>query len=1061
MLLPMAACKRNEEKEEKAETVSAAETLESVAEELGYENAYAELTPQTESTIGGDTYNRMQQNYKGIPVYGRSVIYVTEESGEISLVTGNALDVDDSIDLTPSVTEEQVAESIASYAVSSLGAEPADVEDLEIGELRQEDLCIYNLFGTKDTLAYTLNVGFYEFVVDAHTGEVLLADDQLRTATSVEGTLSGQRFKFNNVTYTQNDDGSFFLYDEGRNIEAYTVKCKQQWDRITQTWKSVWKEEIPVVWQEGTQPSKSVADAYINTQIVYDYFDVVLQNKSADGEGKTKIYVLDGVIDYKSGGQINSLLDNAMTHVNKEEGLVCISAGKAKSYKYTKGTYIDWIAHEYMHGVEQYHSGMVYEGQSGAVMEGLSDIFGELVEAWFTEEEPNWYFTETKRTMYDPNSSGHPAHKDDELLVDADYVHGYSTVISHTAYLMWNGMDGNAEKKLSETQLAELWYRAMLMMPKDCTFAECRTLVEQAAESINLTDAQKQCICEAFDKVGITETPRVDYVLDTNGTISVYDGNEEYYAGYTVQVKSLFPILDKKAGGRIPTSTMYEDSYIVEETGPHKLTLAPGFYKVTVSDREGNEVTISVQVGLRGDEDIPIILSVNDSLVEDAYSHSLSNGEYCYHVPKFVLSGDKANALNQEIYNELYNKVQTEALVSYEDYGYPWLCYMVYAWGKQGNIASTIVQTDYDSPHVTRYIYNVCTDTGEKATDAQVLAACGMNEQQYLAAVNETVAVFMEDLYKQWEPYVGAEWSRELVNNTLADISMETAKPFINEKGNLSANVFTYSPAGDEYEYYMFDLVLGEKMDDIQCKTSHKTGTNITQQDDNTSAQPEKGDGWGDWADDIVVESVVIYPVTGGNLYLGQHNGCEEGITYVLGADSTVTSAVVPSAVNNLKVAGVAYGAFGHHPNLEYIEFPAAATVDGAAFFGCTALKEIKCAKGNPACYTIDGVLYSTSLDFDGNQEVTLEKYPAAKEDKHFSIPEGVTDIGMFAFDITSNLETVSIPDTVEYISTTAFENATSIKEMNFAGSEEQWKAIDSNYDGSIRLPCKVKCNTY
>lgn len=89
-------------------------------EAYGYKNAFSELTEKDISVVDGDSYYRLQQNYKGIPVYKRTVVYATNEKNEVTDITGNAEDVDQTIDLTPTVTQEQVEESIRSYVKEML-----------------------------------------------------------------------------------------------------------------------------------------------------------------------------------------------------------------------------------------------------------------------------------------------------------------------------------------------------------------------------------------------------------------------------------------------------------------------------------------------------------------------------------------------------------------------------------------------------------------------------------------------------------------------------------------------------------------------------------------------------------------------------------------------------------------------------------------------------------------------------------------------------------------------------------------------------------------------------
>ena len=100
--------------------------------------------------MDGDSYYRLQQNYKGIPVYKRTVVYATNEKNEVTDITGNAEDVDQTIDLTPTVTQEQVEESIRSYVKEMLNTD--DDDSLAIDDLKNDDLCIYNF--TEDGQTY-------------------------------------------------------------------------------------------------------------------------------------------------------------------------------------------------------------------------------------------------------------------------------------------------------------------------------------------------------------------------------------------------------------------------------------------------------------------------------------------------------------------------------------------------------------------------------------------------------------------------------------------------------------------------------------------------------------------------------------------------------------------------------------------------------------------------------------------------------------------------------------------------------------------------------------------
>ena len=262
-------------------------------------------------------------------------------------------------------------------------------------------------------------------------------------------------------------------------------------------------------------------------------------------------------------------------------------------------------------------------------MEGLSDIFGELVESWHKEEVPDWTFTETNRNMADPESGKHPWKYQGEYWADTDNdsddcggVHTNSTVISHAAYLMWNGIDGNSAQKLSTDELAELWYRAMLMMPSDCDFTQCRRLVEYAAKSLEgLTDKQRECVSEAFDEVGIRDTDEelltVDYHLLPDSTLNVYDRNNERYAGYTLQITGTIAMDEVSSAWQIDIGYRHDSTQVVNTAEPYKLDLYNGVYRFTISDLYSDDVySFVVEVGDEGtDDDITLITSYEKPLI--------------------------------------------------------------------------------------------------------------------------------------------------------------------------------------------------------------------------------------------------------------------------------------------------------------------------------------------------------------------------------------------------------------------------------------------------------------
>ncbi|MDR0447720.1 MAG: leucine-rich repeat domain-containing protein [Treponema sp.] len=126
---------------------------------------------------------------------------------------------------------------------------------------------------------------------------------------------------------------------------------------------------------------------------------------------------------------------------------------------------------------------------------------------------------------------------------------------------------------------------------------------------------------------------------------------------------------------------------------------------------------------------------------------------------------------------------------------------------------------------------------------------------------------------------------------------------------------------------------------------------------------------------------------------------------------SALGSIIIPNTVRTIEDE-----AFYACENLLRVHIPANITSIGLGVFGrCTGLREITVDPGNPIFSSIDGVL------FDKYMTVLIE-YPAGKQAIVYTIPDGVKQIGDFAFSGSINLLSIAISDDVQFIGTRAFE---------------------------------------
>ena len=134
------------------------------------------------------------------------------------------------------------------------------------------------------------------------------------------------------------------------------------------------------------------------------------------------------------------------------------------------------------------------------------------------------------------------------------------------------------------------------------------------------------------------------------------------------------------------------------------------------------------------------------------------------------------------------------------------------------------------------------------------------------------------------------------------------------------------------------------------------------------------------------------------------------------------------------------------HEGIRYLEIGASMRqIDPAAFRSAVDLERFYVDPANTHYYAQDGVLYSA----DG----TLIAYPYKKDNQQFTVPDGVTSIGAYAFAIPAGKESpllqVQLPCSV-----------TSVAENAFAGHERPFAVMTENTSLNAQIDAEgVFCN--
>jgi len=271
-------------------------------------------------------------------------------------------------------------------------------------------------------------------------------------------------------------------------------------------------ETLPgvVVRNEGDEPSQDVAvnEAYDGAGATYDLYKEQFNRNSIDDQGLR----LDSTVHY---GQT---FDNAFWNGRQ------MVYGDGDGQLFNRFTIaIDVIGHELTHGVTQYSAGLLYQDQSGALNESISDVFGSLVKQYQSKQAANdadWLIgagllaagvngvalrsMKAPGTAYDDPTLGkdpQPAHMNDYVNTTSDNggVHINSGIPNHAFFVLATTLGGNAWEKAGQ-----IWYGALKQFSPDTDFQGAAVITVQTARTLfNVGSIEEQAVVDAWAKVGI------------------------------------------------------------------------------------------------------------------------------------------------------------------------------------------------------------------------------------------------------------------------------------------------------------------------------------------------------------------------------------------------------------------------------------------------------------------------------------------------------------------------------------------------------------------------------
>jgi Zn-dependent metalloprotease len=281
------------------------------------------------------------------------------------------------------------------------------------------------------------------------------------------------------------------------------------------------KDRLPgkLVRSEGEKKSADVAvnEAYDFSGDTYDFYHEVFGRNSLDDAGMTLISSVH--VGESDGSGKYQPMDNAFW----DGGQMAYGDGDGQIFqRFTRS--LDVVAHELTHGVQSFTSNLEYRGQSGALNEHFSDVFGVLVRQWRrgeTAENASWLIgsevlvaAPTRRAIRDMENPGTAYENDPDLGTDpqpshmkhistsgADHggVHLNSGIPNRAFALAAKALGGNAWETAGR-----IWFDAMLQLSRQSQFKDMASITVQiAGDSTRFGKDVKKVVQESWKKVGL------------------------------------------------------------------------------------------------------------------------------------------------------------------------------------------------------------------------------------------------------------------------------------------------------------------------------------------------------------------------------------------------------------------------------------------------------------------------------------------------------------------------------------------------------------------------------
>jgi bacillolysin len=512
--------------------------LEGIKADLKIAKPQDEFRLVAENTdADGITHIRINQAYKGLPIYGGEAILHTNKQGNLEILSGK-------IFKTPKLNVEPMFSKNKAivYAINDLKKitivqkkgmvnsfleMEADKAELKILIENQKPTLVYEVFVKPNILER------WVYMIDAKSGKVL---SKYNHTCTLDGTFKTTAKDLNGINQTFNivqSGQNYFMVDPTKKMYAATQSSLPNkpvgaiWtiDASNSKISDDNMQLSQITSSNGISWSPTAVSAHTNASVCYDYYLSKFNRNSLNASGGNIISVIN-IADEDGKGMDNAYWNGQfMGYGNGRDGFKPLAGA------------LDVAGHEMTHGVVENTAKLEYRNQSGALNESFADIFGALIDRddWTLGEDvvkSNVFPSGALRSLENPNQGGKndPGYQPktmaqyeylrDTPSEDNGGVHINSGIPNYAFYRFATASGMNKDKA------EKVYYRVLTnYLTRTSKFVDLRLAVVQSAKDLYGDGQEFAAAKAAFDAVGILDPSNTNG--NTGGTTAPTDNTNE------------------------------------------------------------------------------------------------------------------------------------------------------------------------------------------------------------------------------------------------------------------------------------------------------------------------------------------------------------------------------------------------------------------------------------------------------------------------------------------------------------------------------------------------------